>query len=219
MQNSYQDPWQPAADATVRAPYGVGSTNDPWSPENFSRSLSQTGPDYGGGRDSSMNWGEALGPFASGLAGLFEDQGGGGDYGQIGDLIKKYFSPYQQMMDDPGALLSRFGSQYTKSPGYDFELGQAEGAGSRAAAEGGMAGSPMEQQQAQQTAQGYASRDYGNFMNRILGLYGTGAQGYSQEGEELIRNLMNEMRSNQYQSGRQGADIGSMISGLATLFI
>lgn len=139
------------------------------------------------------------------LSGMFgsDDEsvsGGGNQYlSQIPDILKKYFAPYQQMEQDPTGKLKELGQGYTASPGYHFALQQAlQGVGS-AAASGGMAGSPMQQQQSAQTAQGLASQDYGNYMQRALGMYQTGAQGYSRLGEDLSSNLMSQAQYQQLQ--------------------
>lgn len=106
--------------------------------------------------------------------------------------IKKYFEPYinagnraltgiedqyGQLIKDPGSRLNEIGKGYQQSPGFDFALKQALGAGGRAAAAGGMAGSPMHEQQNMQTATGLANQDYNQWLQNALGLYGTGLHG------------------------------------------
>lgn len=172
----------------------------------------------GGGGWGSMNpWekagiGAAGGLGALGLSSMFggDDQGfdisgASGYLGQVPDILKKYFAPYQKMLD-PTSMMKQFGAGYTESPGYQFSLGQAlKGVGSAAAA-GGMAGSPMQQQQAAGTAQGMASRDYGQYMQRALGLYGQGAQGYRGLGEDLASNLMSQAQLQQLQQEEEAKE-------------
>jgi len=147
---------------------------------------------------------------------------------QIPDILKKYMGQYQGMMEDPTGIMSKFGSKFQASPGYQYQLGQGQQAIGQAAAAGGMAGSPMQQQQSAQMAEGLANQDYYNFLNKALGLYGTGAQGYGQLGEDLSRNLMSqaslanmqeeqaqrEREFQQAQGAQQGADWTSLIAKL-----
>jgi hypothetical protein len=102
-------------------------------------------------------------------------------------------------MLDPTALMQQIGGGYQASPGYQFQLGQAMKGIGQAAAAGGMAGSPMQQQQSGQVAQGLASQDYYNYLNRALGLYQTGAGGYRGLGEDLASSLLSEAQLAQLQ--------------------
>lgn len=121
-----------------------------------------------------------------------------GYLGQIQTMLPQYFQPYQRMLD-PTQMMQEFGGQYTQSPGYQYQLSQALKAGGQAAAAGGMAGSPMQQQQAMQTAQGLAGQDYYNYLDRALGLYQTGAGGYRGLGEDLASALMEQAQLQQLQ--------------------
>lgn len=93
---------------------------------------------------------------------------------QAGGVLK---DQYGNLINDPGGKLSKIGAGYTQSPGYQWNLNQALNAGTNAAAAGGMAGSPMHQQQAMETASGYASKDFNDYMKNALGLYGQGLEG------------------------------------------
>jgi hypothetical protein len=84
---------------------------------------------------------------------------------------------YGNLLSDPGSVLNKIGGGYKESPGLDFAIQKALGASGRAAAAGGMAGSPAHQQNAMELATGLANQDYGNWMNNALGLYGGGLQG------------------------------------------
>lgn len=100
-----------------------------------------------------------------------------GQYGQLIGNLPGLQGQYNQLMQDPGSVFNKIGGGYQQSPGYQFALDQAMGAGKNAAAAGGMAGSPQHQQQAMQTATGLANQDYYNYMQNALGLYGQGLQG------------------------------------------
>ena len=83
------------------------------------------------------------------------DEDAAGYLSQIPGEIGEHFAPYKRMLD-PTALMSEFGKGYHQSPGYQFALDQALKAGGRASAAGGMAGSPMQQEQAGQMTTGLA---------------------------------------------------------------
>lgn len=148
-------------------------------------------------------------------------------------------SQYGQLVSNPGQKLNQIGSQFQSSPGYGFQVNQALGAANRAAAAGGMAGTPMEQQNIATTVNGLANQDYYNYLNHAMSMYGMGMQGLGnlyQTGygasNELASNLANILQSqaemayagqanqNQNTGGSSGsiiggaADIGSILGGM-----
>lgn len=153
-------------------------------------------------------WPYIAGGAAAG-AGLSELFGGGGDdfdtsgaqgyLGQIPDILKKYYDPYRQMVTDPTGQMAMLGRGYKESPGYGFELGQALRAGGQASAAGGMAGSPMQQQMAQQTATGLAGQDYYKYLQNAMGMYMGGARGYGQLGEDISSAMLSQAQLAQLQ--------------------
>lgn len=84
---------------------------------------------------------------------------------------------YQGALDNPGGKVNEIGQNYQQSPGFQFALQQALGAGDHAAAAGGMAGSPEHQQRSMQMATDIGNQDYNNWMNHALGMYGQGLSG------------------------------------------
>jgi hypothetical protein len=84
---------------------------------------------------------------------------------------------YNQMTNDPSGLVNRLGAGFHQSPGYAFQTSQALGAANRAAAAGGMAGSPEEQQNIAGVTNQLANQDYYNYLNHSQQLYGQGIQG------------------------------------------
>ncbi len=101
-----------------------------------------------------------------------------GPYADQGpDLFKKMQSMYGGLTDDPSSTLQKIGAGYQQDPGYQAALQQSLQAANQAAAAGGFSGSGQSQQMAANIAQQAASKDYGNYMQRALGLYGTGLQG------------------------------------------
>lgn len=108
---------------------------------------------------------------------------------QIPGQTGQYFDPYSQggqnqfnqlgqqstqLMNDPGGKYNQIGESFHQSPGFKFALEQALGGANRGAAAGGMAGSPMNQQQDMQLATDLANQDYYNYMGGATGLYGKG---------------------------------------------
>lgn len=193
--------------------------------------------------------GTALDLMPGGVGGLF----GGGDVGgygearrqleQIPEEMKPYYEPYIQagtqslgslqeqlsrMTQDPSALMAQLGAGYQQSPGYQFSVDQAIEAANRAAAAGGQLGAPGVQAAVGQQVQGMAQQDFGDYLNRILGLYGGGVSGLTglsglgaQEGAGLAENLararMSEAGLGQAEAQTQAQGQGQMISGLASM--
>lgn len=84
---------------------------------------------------------------------------------------------YNQMINDPSGMINKLGAGFQQSPGYAFQTSQALGAANRAAAAGGMAGSPMEQQQIAGVTNQLANQDYYNYLNHSENMYGQGING------------------------------------------
>jgi len=165
-----------------------------------------------------------------------------------------YFQPYMQagqwamprleqqyagLVQDPSAVMGKIGAGFRESPGYQFQLQQALQAANRAAAAGGMAGSPAEQQAMAGTARGLAAQDYQNYLARALGLYQTGLTGMGRLGQmglagagglaqgmvgtgADIANIFGaqaqlaaaQAEAQQQQSAQEAAGIGSIIGGI-----
>lgn len=198
----------------------------------------------------------AMGAGIGGLgAGLFSLFGGSQNpydeaskyYNQIPGMLQGMFNPYMQMgqqagqnlfgqygalTQNPGAIMSQIGAGYQQSPGFQFQLNQGLNAAKNAAASGGMAGSPQAQQNAATMATGLANQDYYNYLNKALGLYGTGLeglQGFQKQGYDatnqlgggLMQALMNQgnlaYAGQAAQNQAQGAAWGDIFGGLGSL--
>jgi hypothetical protein len=79
-----------------------------------------------------------------------------------------------KLLSNPGGFMNQIGQGFQQSPGFKFDVDQATGAANRAAAAGGMLGSPAEQQELAGTVNGIANQDYYNWLSKALGLYGQG---------------------------------------------
>lgn len=207
------------------------------------------GATQGGG---GFDWKSGLGgAFAGGLipgllSGLF-----GGDSGpdpmsylsQIPDAVKPYIEPYTksgesalgplaeqygQLMQDPSAVMNKIGASYKQSPGFQFALNQAlQGAG-HSAATGGMAGSPMAQQQAEQIGTKLGQQDYYNYLQKAMGMYGQGLQGMQGlagmglEGargltDDIAQALAAEAQARQAEQASHNQGIGGMLGGIGSI--
>lgn len=111
---------------------------------------------------------------------------------QIPDVAKTYYNPsiiagntalpkiqeqFDQLTNDPGEMIKRFGSGYQQSPGFDWSMKQGQAAINNASAAGGMAGTPQHQQQAGEMATNLSNTDYYNYLNHVIGMYGQGLEG------------------------------------------
>jgi hypothetical protein len=145
-----------------------------------------------------------LGSVAQGVSGLFGHKNKGAStqtnpadsanpyYSQIPEKALPYYKPYMEvgqdalrnltteygrMTNNPEDLYNKFGSGYKESAGYQTRLQSALQAAQNASAAGGMLGTPQYQQQAAQIANDMSAKDYEDYLNHILGIYGGGIQG------------------------------------------
>ena len=196
-----------------------------------------------------MGIGGGLGTAAGGAFGLFNKNKNPGTVasntiGQIPGQTKQYYQPYmdagkgalgdlQNQYKDllGGTKQNQLGESYKESPGYQFALKQALAASNNANAAGGMLGTPMNQQNNMEAAQGIASKDYGNYMQNQMGLYGQGLQGeqgLNTQGQtassnyaDTIGNALSQQAGYQY-AGQAGQNqnksnmLSNILSGLGT---
>lgn len=166
---------------------------------------------------------------------------------QIPGAMQPYYQPYMnagqnamgQLMGQYGQLTGSTGDVYNKlaggykeSPGYQTALKQAMSAVSNQAAAGGMAGSPQAQLQSADVAGGLAQKDFGDYMSRMMGLYGTGLSGLSNinqlgfDASTGYGNMLGSLLGQQAQYGamekamqnqKRGQGMGQLFGGLGTL--
>lgn len=84
---------------------------------------------------------------------------------------------YGNLINNPTGVMNQIGSTYQSSPGYNWQVQQAQQAANNAAAAGGMAGSQAEQQQIAGTVDQLANQNYWQYVNNGLSQYGMGLQG------------------------------------------
>lgn len=161
-----------------------------------------------------------LGSAAGGIAGLFGDKNKNNPANaanryldQIPGQMKPYYQPYMdagksalgnlqgqygQLTNDPGALYEKLSAGYKPSAGYQFKLNQALGAGQNASASGGMLGTPKDVQQQEQIGHDISDQDFEEYLNHVLGMYGTGLQGQQgieNQGFDASTNYANSLGS------------------------
>lgn len=197
------------------------------------------------------NLGGEQGALGGALGSLFGSMFGG-DSGpspdsylsQIPDQIKQYLAPYMNagagmlpgltkqfgdLTSNPGGMINQIGKSYHQSPGFQFALQQAMQGNNRAAAAGGMAGSPMAQQLAQQKATQLGNQDYYNWLGQATGMYGNGLQGMQNlagmglnAGDEMAQAIAQALsaqaqnaQEQQAAGAQQGGGIGGMLGSIA----
>jgi len=135
-------------------------------------------------------------PLIGGIAGeLFREEPGQAAtpyLEQARQEVKDYSQPYinqgmtaqsslndifKKLLENPDLIMKMLSGGYQESPGYQFNKNQGLQAIGAANAAGGMLGTPAHERQSADVASGFASRDFGDYMQRMLGLFGTGVQG------------------------------------------
>ena len=129
-----------------------------------------------GREDNWQNPADAAMPYLQQIPGQMHDQYD--PYVNAGQsALPTMQNQYNSLINYPGAKMNAICQSYHKSPGFYFELQKALEAGKHAAAAGGMAGSPMHEYQAMQTATGLANQDFNQWLSQALGMYGKGLGG------------------------------------------
>jgi len=164
--------------------------------------------------------GSMIGGLVGG-SGVNPAQPAGQYFNQIPGMLNKTYQPWMQggqqafqnagnqfyqAASNPAGVMNQMGSTYHQSPGYQWQMGQALEGMNKAAAAGGMAGSPMEQQQMGTVATGLANQDYYNYLHNVMGIYGQGLQG------EMGQSEIGADMANNY-----GTNYGQALEGQANL--
>lgn len=167
---------------------------------------------------------------------------------QIPGAMQPYYQPYMsagqnalgqlmgqygQLTGSTGDVYNKLASGYQESPGFQTALKQALGAAGNQAAAGGMSGTPQAQLQSADVAGTLAQKDFGDYMSRMMGLYGTGLQGMGDINKMGFgastdyANMLGSILGQQGQYGamekamrnqQRGQGIGQLFGGLGSLF-
>jgi len=201
----------------------------------------------------------AVGQIGKGLSGLFgkkKNKNNPADASkpyldQVPGATKPYYQPYidegrnasgnvnreyGRMTDNPQDVYDQMGKGYKESPGYQTRLQAGLQAAQNASAAGGMLGTPQYQQQSAQIANDMSSKDYEDYMNHMMDIYGQGVQGQqgtanqgydaSKGYADILGNNLNDQatnayegqkNTNEYNNQRKNQGWGDMFSGLGGL--
>lgn len=132
------------------------------------------------------------------------------------DLIRGDMAPYRQGgQQAQNALMFETGlgprpegyGGYQQSPGYDFRLGEGVNALDMSAAAGGDLFSGRTGKAITEYGQNFATQDYGNYLNRLSGLAGSGQNAAAASGTALTNNnaMVNQALGAQGNAAAAGA--------------
>jgi len=170
---------------------------------------------YGGAEEQQRYLGQAGGLMARGVS----------DAGALGQRLDERWAGQRQAGDAAlaqlqAALLGGDTSGFTQSPGYKFQLEQGQKAIERAAAAAGSFGGGANLKDLTRFGQGLASQEYGNYVNRLMGLQQIGAQATAQSAQTAlgVEGLRSSLLGAQAgYLGQQGAVQGALGNNLAAL--
>jgi hypothetical protein len=196
------------------------------------------------GSSNPFNWSSlasGLGAIGGGLAGFFNSpvQAGAEYFEQIPGAVTPYYQPYidagqrslntleqqfMQLLTNPQATYDMLAGGFEESPGYQFQQQQGQNAANSAAAAGGYAGSNAAQQTSAMYGTQMANKDFYNYLDRMLGLFGQGlkgTQGINQMGynastalaQQLARALGAQGMMAALQAQQENASAGGVIGG------
>jgi len=100
------------------------------------------------------------------------------------DALKDLTDRYSSMLNNPNELYDQISKGYKESPGYKLKLQKGMDAANNAMAMGGQLGTPQHQQLDSEVQEGIASKDFQDYMDRVMGVYNKGM-----EGEEGINKM------------------------------
>lgn len=183
-----------------------------------------------GGLFGALSWknpADAANPYLQGIQGQMSPylnpymQAGGRAMGTLE-------SQFNRGIQDPTSIMKQIGSTYQQSPGYQYNLNQAQQGVNNAAAAGGYVGTPQAQQQMADVTSGLASRDYNQYMNMGMGSYNQGLQGMQginqmgygasqQMADAAMQQLMAQAKNAYYGQGAENENNSSMWGGLGSI--
>jgi hypothetical protein len=166
-------------------------------------------------------------------------------YNQIPSILNATYSPYMaqgqnagnqlqgqigNLLNNPGGFINSIGQGFQGSPQYAWQVQQATLGANNAAAAGGMAGSPAEQQSLASTIGGLANQNYQQYIQNAMGayglgmnsannIYGIGANAANEYGSNMAQTLSGQGQTayagQVNQNETQGGAWGGILGGLA----
>ncbi len=133
------------------------------------------------------------------------------DQGQ--DASGKTKTAYERLMEDPTGFINELMKNYQTSEGYGVAKDELTKTYGNTAAAGGIAGTPLDQQNQAQGVQGLLSKDMQQFLENALGVYGKGlageegiaTRGYDASGKltDILGSNLNQQGSAAFQNAQQ----------------
>lgn len=245
MQMMQQQGGQQGGQGGGMPPFGMNYFN-PQGGSPYSSQQGMLGGAMGGGFSPSGKMTDIAGGLFNLFGGAKNPSNSAMPYlDQMGGKIDQYMDPfiqsgnqmrpmlqdqYKQMISNPGGVMNHIGEGFQQSPGYQFQVNQAQNASNRAASAGGMLGSPMQQQNIAGTVNNLANQDYYNYLDHGMNMYGQGMQGASHMNDlsfgassQAMNAFMQQLMA-QAQNAYAGANtsnqqnmggIGSLIQGFS----
>lgn len=141
------------------------------------------------------------------------------------DASSRTKSQYEDLMNDPTGFINKLMEAYKPSEGYQFQKEQLGKEMSNTAAAGGIAGTPLDQQNQAAGIQGLLSQDQQQFLQNALGRFDTGLKGEegiagrgfdaSKDLADLLGGSLNQQGGLAFQGqSQQNANKSSLISAL-----
>lgn len=93
------------------------------------------------------------------------------------DASGKTKSQYEELINDPTGFINKLMEAYKTSDGYNFQKDELTKSYGNSAAAGGIAGTPLDQQNQAEGVQGLLSKDMQQFLQNALGVFNTGLSG------------------------------------------
>lgn len=147
---------------------------------------------------------------------------------QVPEAVKPYYEPYAEqgmqayqqagtqydkLVNDPQGFFNEIMAGYKPSTGYDYKANKLMQTAQNAAAAGGFAGTEADQRQQAELINSLLGEDMYQYINSIMGLYGTGLQGLQNMGNtgyqastgygDIIGNTLGSQASLGYQGAAQ----------------
>jgi len=156
---------------------------------------------FGGGGDNSPSG--AAQPYTSQIPGVAHE-GYDRSIGRGRTADAGLDNEYTSMMNDPQAFMNHIMENYKPSEGYQTQKNELMNTMGNTSAAGGIAGTPMDQQNQAQGVQGLLSKDMQEYLANIMGIHDKGVageQGVSDRGYDAQGRLTDTLGNSLNQQG------------------